>query len=76
MNTEDKEYNDLVEAATAEWEKNAYRQLRHIAVVALQQSERLRAVRDPYGNPYPDPDSELTLKTIEACIARIRAIRE
>jgi len=64
-----------VNHAAAEWEIDPIAQLRHIANAAQNEINNRSAAHDFFGEPNTKKISEMTLRDIDACISRIRAIQ-
>lgn len=62
--------------AAAEWEINPIAQLQHIINSAQNEIDNRSATHDFFGEPNTKTISEMTLRDIEACIARIRAVNK
>jgi len=60
----------------AEWEINPIAQLHHIVSSAQNEIDNRSATHDFFGEPNTKTISEMTLRDIEVCIARIRAINK
>lgn len=62
--------------SSADWEINPIAQLRAIISAAQNEIDNRSATHDLFGEPNVKTISERTLRDIETCIARIRAVNK